>query len=134
MTTALYGSFHEGQMVETQPVDVRETFLDKSGTMMRVLFSKPEYRAPIYRFWPSGLNFVSVPPLQEDPFEHKYVYVGISKMSEFAGDGLFVKRDTPANTTICFYNGVRVKPGEKSPYPNSGYQIFVDWNKKSVSF
>ena len=54
-------------------------------------------------------------------------------MSEHAGDGLFVKRDIPANTTICFYNGIRVKPGEKAPYQNTGYQIFVDWNKRSVS-
>ena len=83
METALLGRFQDGKMVETQPVDVREASLDKSGTILRLYFSKPEYRAPIYRFWPSGLNFVSVPPLQEDPFEHKSVYVGKSKMSGF---------------------------------------------------
>ena len=31
------------------------------------------------------------------------------------------------------YNGVRVKPGEHSPWRGTGYQIYVDWNKKSVS-
>jgi len=132
MTTAFYGRFHDGRMVETQPVEVCETYLDKSGTILRLCFGKPKYQAPTYRFWPSGLNFVSVPPLQEDPFEVKHVYVGKSKMSEHAGDGLFVRHDVPANTTICFYNGIRVKPGEKAPYENGGYQIFVDWNKKSA--
>ena len=68
----------------------------------------------------------------DGPLEQKNVYVGKSNMPN-SGDGLYVKRDIPANTTICFYNGIRVKPGEQSPWINTGYQIFVDWNKKTVS-
>ena len=54
-------------------------------------------------------------------------------MSDHSGDGLFVKRDVPANSTICFYNGVRVKPGEQDPFENTGYQIYIDMNYGSVS-
>ena len=87
-----------------------------------------------YSFWPSNLHEVRCPPLQEDPYESKYVYAEKSAMSDYAGDGLFLKRDVSANTTIAFYNGIRVRPGDKAPYENTGYQIFVDWNKKSVSY
>ena len=87
-----------------------------------------------YSYWPSNLHEVTVPPYQEDPYESKYVYAEKSQMSEHAGDGLFLKRDVSANTTIAFYNGIRVKPGDTAPYQNTGYQIFVDWNKKSVSY
>ena len=55
-------------------------------------------------------------------------------MGDNAGDGLFLKKDVKANTTISFYNGIRIKPGEQSPLENSGYQIFVDWNKAGVRF
>ena len=133
MTTALYGKFQDGKMIETVPVDISRSYLDKSGTMLRVRFGKADFSAPTYRYWPSSRDFVAVPPLQDDPLEQKYVYVDKSKMSDHAGDGLYIKRDVPPNTTICFYNGVRVKPGEHSPWYNTGYQIWVDWNKKSVS-
>ena len=133
MSTALYGKFQDGNMVETVPVDISRSYLDKSGTMLRIRFGKADFRAPIYRYWPSSREVVAVPPLQDDPLEHKYVYVDTSKMSDYAGDGLYAKRDVPANTTLCFYNGVRCKPGEHSPWRGTGYQIYVDWNKKSVS-
>lgn len=131
MKTALHGSFEDGKMVETVPVDVREVYMERSGTILRLKFTKPPYRAPIYQHWPSGLDYVSVPPLQEDPYEQKYVYAERSKMSDHAGDGLFAKRDVPANTTIAFYNGIRVRPEEPYPFENTGYQIYVDWNKPS---
>ena len=71
----------------------------------------------------------------EDPYESKFVMPGKSSMGDNAGDGLFLKKDVIANTTISFYNGIRVKPGEISPFENSGYQIYVDWNKAgSVRF
>ena len=37
--------------------------------------------------------------------------VGFSGLG--AGDGLFARVDLPANTACAFYNGVRVKPGDK---------------------
>lgn len=133
LKTALYGKFKNGRMTETVPVNVKEVFLEKTGTILRIKFSKPDFCAPTYKFWPSSLNVVAVPPLLEDPYEQKYVYAGKSSMSDHAGDGLFLKRDVPANTTIAFYNGIRVRPGEPAPYVSTGYQIFVDENKKPVS-
>ena len=63
----------------------------------------------------------------------QHVYLDQSKMSDHSGDGLFLKRDIPANSTLCFYNGIRVKPGEKDPFEDTGYQIYIDTNKGSVS-
>ena len=80
------------------------------------------------------LSFIGVPPLLEDPYESKFVIAGKSRIGDNAGDGLFLKKDVKANTTISFYNGIRVKPGEHSPFENSGYQIYVDWNKAGVRF
>ena len=71
MTTAFYGRFQDNKMVEALPVDIRVAYLDKSGNIMRLTFGKPSDRSTIYRNWPSGLNFIAVPPLQEDPFEQK---------------------------------------------------------------
>ena len=71
MTTAFHGKFEGNKMVEALPVDIRVAYLDKSGNIMRLTFGKPLDRSPVYRNWPSGLNFVAVPPLQEDPFEQK---------------------------------------------------------------
>ena len=71
MATAFYGRFQDNKMVEAFPVDIRVAYLDKSGNIMRLTFGKPLDRSPVYRNWPSGLNFVAVPPLQEDPFEQK---------------------------------------------------------------
>ena len=71
MTTAFYGRFQDNKMVEALPVDIRVAYLDKSGNIMRLTFGKSLDRSPVYRNWPSGLNFVAVPPLQEDPFEQK---------------------------------------------------------------
>ncbi len=70
-----------------------------------------------------------MPPLQEDPYEDKYVRAGRSEMSEDAGDGLFLKKAAKANTTVAFYNGIRVRPGEEAPHQSTGFQIFIDdWN------
>ena len=71
MTTVFYGQFEGNKMVEALPVDIRVAYLDKSGNIMRLTFGKPLARSPVYRNWPSGLNFIAVPPLQEDPFEQK---------------------------------------------------------------
>lgn len=134
LSTALVGEFKDGKMVETKPVNLKAVFFEKFDSILRLRFSLPANGAFRYSYWPSSLYEVHVPPQQEDPYESKYVFAKKSQMSDYAGDGLFIKRDVPANTTIAFYNGIRVKPGDSAPYENTGYQIFVDWNKKSVSY
>ncbi len=97
----------------------------------------PRPHAPIFKYWPSTRTEVLVPPLFQDPFENKFVWSGPSKMSEGSGDGLFLKIDVKANTTVSFYNGIRVRPEDEAPYHSTGYQIFVDdvlTNQKKVSF
>ena len=114
-------------------MEITRVHLDQSATILRLTFSKPANQEKVYKFWPSTNKRVLVPPLLKDPYESKYVFADKSGMSDYAGDGLFLKRDVPANKTISFYNGIRVRPTEEAPFHNTGYQIFVDWNKKSVS-
>ena len=122
-------------MVDAKPVTIREVYFEKCKAILKLKFSRKDKSSPKYQYWASSLENVGVPPLLEDPFESKFVFAGTSNIGDNAGDGLFLKKDVKANTTISFYNGIRVKPGETAPFANYGYQIFVDWNRKStVSF
>ena len=87
---------------------------------------------PEFRFWPSTLQKVRCPWLQEDPYERKTVYSGLSSMGEGAGDGLFLRRDVSAGTVVSFYNGIRIMPGEVRPFRSDSYQIFLDWRPTNV--
>ena len=51
---------------------------------------------------------------------------------EGGGDGAYAKKDIPAGTLVAYYNGIRLKAGENSPYYDTGYAIFVEWNRKSL--
>jgi histone-lysine N-methyltransferase SETD7 len=66
------------------------------------------------------------PPLQEDPFERKWVEVLPSSIAG-AGDGLFAKRRLSEGASVAFYNGIRVRPGEEPPFRSINYEIYVDW-------
>ena len=83
-------------------------------------------------FWPSSLQKVRCPWLQEDPYERKIVYSGLSAIGECAGDGLFLRRDVSAGTVVSFYNGIRIMPGEIPPFRSDSYQIFLDWRPTNV--
>jgi hypothetical protein len=134
METALVGSWENGQMIDAIPADIKEVCMDKSGAIMRLTFTKAKHEAPTFKYWPSSNTEIKVPNHQQDQYEEKYVTSGSSSMSDNAGDGLFLRKDVKANTTISFYNGIRIKPGEVSPYESTGYQIWVDWiNIRSVS-
>lgn len=129
MSTALFGDFSQNKMVEAVPVTIKEVYVEKCNAILRLRFTKKPQNPITYQRWFSTQTSVGVPPLLEDPYESKFVIAGKSRMGDNAGDGLFLKKDVKANTTISFYNGIRVKPGEHSPFENSGYQIYVDWNK-----
>ena len=51
---------------------------------------------------------------------------------EGGGEGAYAKKGIPAGTVVAYYNGIRMKAGEKSPYDDTGYAIFVEWNRKSL--
>ena len=59
--------------------------------------------------------------------------VGTSKFGPNAGEGLFLKVPAKAGSTVAFYNGVRIPPGEVSPVQNSAYQIYLDWTASRVT-
>ena len=48
---------------------------------------------------------------------------------EGGGDGAFAVRNLPSGTLVAFYNGVRFTKDEKSPYDDSGYAIWVEFQK-----
>ena len=82
-------------------------------------------------YWPSTADDIKCPPLQQDPYESSTIMVGQSLM-EGGGDGGYAKKDIPAGTLVAYYNGIRLKAGENSPYYDTGYAIFVEWNRKSL--
>jgi len=130
MSTVLKGKFVNGKMVNAVPTKIKEVYFEKCRAILRLKFCKPKYKAQEYQYWPSTLDEVGVPPYLEDPYESQLVF-GCMSDCHGAGDGLFLKKNVKANTTVAFYNGIRVRPGEKAAFANSGYQIFVDWNKRS---
>ena len=87
----------------------------------------------IYRYWPSTMTSVSVPPRLPDPLEAQYVTAGASTFGSGAGDGLFLKTAVKAGATVSFYNGIRIPAGERSPVDDSSYQIYLDWSISKVS-
>ena len=60
------------------------------------------------------------------------VYSVKSKVDR-AGDGLFAKRDLPANTVISYYNGFHIEADETYQSSNHNYQIYVDWSNTESS-
>ena len=45
------------------------------------------------------------------------------------GEGAFAIRDIPTSTVIAYYNGIRMSQDEKSPYEDTGYAIWVEFQK-----
>ncbi|EGG13759.1 histone-lysine N-methyltransferase [Cavenderia fasciculata] len=54
-------------------------------------------------------TLISSDPLQADPYEQHYVFVAPSTIPN-SNEGLFAKRDIPANRLVSFYNGLRIDP------------------------
>ena len=85
-----------------------------------------------YRYWPSTIDNIQCPPLLEDPYEATLVDVRKSCI-DGGGEGAFAKRDLKAGTVVAYYNGVRMKAGEKSSCgDDTGYAIFIEWNRDSL--
>ena len=54
-------------------------------------------------------------------------------MKSGAGDGLFLVSPVRRGSTVAFYNGIRVRPGEVPPFRSTHYEIYVDFLKNRVS-
>ena len=45
------------------------------------------------------------------------------------GEGAFATRDIRAGTLVAYYNGIRMSQDEKTPYEDTGYAIWVEFQK-----
>ena len=82
-----------------------------------------------FTYEPSNQTYIGKHPLQRDPYEEKYLYVGNSTISG-AGRGVFLKRNVTKGEVVGFYNGVRLTGVEsKLKYSDrkSPYRMDNDW-------
>ncbi|KAE8630313.1 hypothetical protein XENTR_v10000778 [Xenopus tropicalis] len=97
---ALYGKFIDAEMLE-----------GKLAILTSVDEGKPHFElvpnGPVYNFDKSTPSCISVNPLLPDPYESERVYVNDSLIHN-AGEGLFAKVASAAQTVMSFYNGVRI--------------------------
>ncbi|XP_047658038.1 histone-lysine N-methyltransferase SETD7 isoform X2 [Tachysurus fulvidraco] len=102
--TALYGSFVDGELIEA-----------RLATLTHQENGRPHFTvqpdSPVYSYDKSTSSCIAAHKTLLDPYESQRVYVGQSLMSG-AGEGLFAKIDTDANTIMAFYNGVRITHSE----------------------
>ena len=130
MTTALLGTFHQEQLVEARASHVNSAFMEND--ILKVTFCPTEPDAPTYTFCPSNAGEIPCDWLLDDNYEQVTVVCQKSKV-EGAGDGLFAKRDLPAETVISYYNGLHISPEEDYAASSCNYQIYVDWTNTEGS-
>ena len=63
-----------------------------------------------------------------DPYESQLLEVRQSNI-EGGGEGAFAITDIPANTLVALYNGIRMANSEKSPFQDTGYAIWIEFQK-----
>jgi len=103
-------------------LEMRDGILSPSFTL---LSDRP------FKYWPSTRDDIHCPPLQKDPYECRVLEVGQSRV-EGGGEGAYARKDLMPGTVVAYYNGLRFQAGEKSPFHDTGYAIFVEWNRKSL--
>lgn len=99
---------------------------------MKVDFKKTG--GPVYKRWLSTRIDISCPPHQGDVYERSRVEVKVSSV-EGAGEGLYARVDLEPGMVVAYYNGLKMKAGEKSSAEfDTGYGIFIDfartWKEK----
>ena len=130
ISTSICGSFKDEELTKGHQCTLHG--LELRNQLLIPTFT--DCHGPEIKFSPSSLTAINCDPLQSDIFESSWVYVRRSDVSsECAGEGLFSKRRMGAGATVAFYNGIRVRPGETPPFRSYDYEIYVDWNKTSVS-
>ncbi|XP_075055710.1 histone-lysine N-methyltransferase SETD7 isoform X1 [Mixophyes fleayi] len=99
-TTALYGKFIDGEMLEA-----------KLAILTSVEEGKPHFQmvpgSKVYTFDKSTSCCISTSSLLPDPYELEKVYVAVSLISN-AGEGIYAKTVAGPHTVMSFYNGVRI--------------------------
>nr|Q7Z0G7.1 RecName: Full=Histone-lysine N-methyltransferase SETD7; AltName: Full=SET domain-containing protein 7 [Halocynthia roretzi]AAM96825.1 lysine methyltransferase [Halocynthia roretzi] len=108
-TTALIGSFEEGDMITAKEANV--TITGEKGEEISFPTVNSISPDPVYRLDVSTPHVISTRPLVPDPYESELVYAAPSKIPN-AGEGLYAKCDVDQDTVMAFYNGVRLKQDE----------------------
>lgn len=129
LQTCLRGRFKDGKMITAKECSVKSARNPSPSSILTVEFTEP--KGPFYLFWPSTLDKVVCPPLQEDPYEKKHVEVRQSGIPG-GGDGLYARVFLPEGAAVAFYNGIRVRPGQTPPFRTHDYEIYVDWSSNPV--
>ena len=81
-----------------------------------------------YSFLPSTKDEIRFPLGWRDPYEVRVMEVRQSHI-EGGGEGAFAIRELRPGTLVAFYNGIRLKQDEKTPYEDTGYAIWVEFQK-----
>lgn len=126
MKTALVGEFCQGVMIKARPARLCKIVVKEE--VLCPLFDILSDRE--YSYSPSTKDEIKIPLHWRDPYEEQWLEVKESKISG-GGEGAFSIRDIPANTVIAYYNGIRMSQNEKSPCEDTGYAIWVEFQKKS---
>jgi histone-lysine N-methyltransferase SETD7 len=82
-----------------------------------------------FRRWIASDTRLLGPPHLPDPYERLVGRVAQSVV-EGAGEGLYARRHIPAGTLVAYYNGIRMTKEQHSPYPETGYSIFLEWKER----
>ena len=81
-----------------------------------------------YSYLPSSKDEIRFPLGWRDPYEVQLMEVRQSHI-EGGGEGAFAIRELRPGTLVAFYNGIRLKQDEKTPYEDTGYAIWVEFQK-----
>jgi len=125
--TAIFGEFRNGTMVKAKEARL-------SNIEMRKGVLCPEFEVVsdrLFSYCPSTKDDIQCPPFQRDPYESTTLMVGQSGV-EGGGDGAYAKKDLAIGAVVAYYNGIRLQAGERSPFHDTGYAIFVETNRKTL--
>ena len=118
----MYGEWECGALVTARPAR-----LVGSELQAGVLYPQFQLVSEVeHRFWPSSNTSLACPLTQRDPYEARVVAVRQSGVTA-AGEGTFALVDLPPGRLVAYYNGIRLAAGERSPYEDTGYAIYVEW-------
>ena len=81
-----------------------------------------------YSYLPSSKDEIRFPQDWRDPYEVQLMEVRQSHI-EGGGEGAFAIKELRPGTLVAFYNGIRLKQDEKTPYEDTGYAIWVEFQK-----
>lgn len=73
---------------------------------MELMFAKVAADAPVYSYEPATSTFLTSQPTVMDPLDRRNVYVADSTLG--VGDGIFARRDIPAQSLVVAYAGFLV--------------------------